>query len=215
VSSKDKRVGVVRDLTGLTAINCGKGTAIMNDNTGTITAAIIGGVAVIAASLIGLIAVTNNGKSHGEPRQNLASPTAATSSAPSPAQTSIPGSAASTGPVIYHQANGVVLPEYGTIDLNAPPDNHQWSDDSNDLRYGVPNLDPYTVGTEIVAVGSDSSTVCQDASGYNSHGLVKVRVGRMFCFMTELHRFVFGKVVKVTPGVSVTLDLRSYALPTD
>ena len=76
----------------------------------------------------------------GEPRQNLASPTAATSSALSPAQTSTPSSAASTGSVIYHQTNGVVLPEYGNIDLDAPPDNHQWSDDSNDLSYGVPNL---------------------------------------------------------------------------
>ena len=151
----------------------------------------------------------------GEPRQNLASPTAATSSALSPAQTSTPSSAASTGSVIYHQTNGVVLPEYGNIDLDAPPDNHQWSDDSNDVSYGVPNLYPYAVGSAIVAVDSDSPTVCQDAIGYDSHGLVKVRVGRMFCFMTEQHRFVFGKVVKVTPGVSVTLDLRSYALPTD
>lgn len=200
----------------------------MNDKTGTIAAAIIGGVAVIVASLIGLIGVANgNSKSEGEPRQNphtsisaatenpLASPTVAPSSTPSLAQTSTPGGVAPTGPVIYHQAKGVVLPEHGNIDLDAPPENHQWSGGYNDFSYGVPNLYPYAVGATIVAVDSDSPTVCQDATGYDGQGRVKVRVGRMFCFMTEQKRFVFGKVVKVTPGVSVTLDLRSYALPTD
>ena len=196
----------------------------MNDKTGTITAAIIGGVAVIAASLVGLITADNsNGKSKGEPRQNLyTSAPAATTENPLASRTVVPSPApssaqisASNGPVIYHQANGVVLPEYGNIDLDAPPENHQWSGGYNDFSYGVPNLYPYAVGSAIVAVDSDSPTVCQDASGYDSQGRVKVSVGRMFCFMTEQKRFVFGKVVKVTPGVSVTLDLRSYTLPTD
>ncbi|MFC7533565.1 hypothetical protein [Actinoplanes sp. GCM10030250] len=120
---------------------------------------------------------------------------------------------------VYHEGS-VVVPPGQFANLDAPPDDRQWGQPggvgaelSNATAYNY--LYVYTGGASLVQVDGDSSTVCQDASGYSGQAHITRKKGRIFCAITDEGRYSFVRIAGVRSDGTVELDVRTYAKPDD
>ncbi len=112
---------------------------------------------------------------------------------------------------IRHESD-LTLAASGSVELDSTPDNYQWDGGSTDITWSDSSrsIKAYAY-SEMVRVGHNDGTVCQQSSGYSRRSIPAV-VDRMFCVRTDGGRFSFIQILAIHAD-SIDLHIRTYKKP--